>query len=161
MKKFRKLLLMAMFLGIFSLGFSKTIFEVNSSDESANLREKASSSSRILARLDNEEDGEIIKKEGNWYYVKYKTRNGKMLYGYIHDSQIAVGEIYVVNSKDGYANVRNLNSSSSPILEKLSNGTKVIKYSQKGEWYSIKFNVNDGLGEDYGYIHKSQVRKMK
>ena len=71
MKKFRKLLLMAMFLGIFSLGFSKTIFEVNSSDESANLREKASSSSRILARLDNEEDGEIIKKEGNWYYVKY------------------------------------------------------------------------------------------
>ena len=160
MKKFRKLLLMTMFLGIFSLGFSKTIFEVNSSDESANLREKASSSSRILARLDNEEDGEIIKKEGNWYYVKYKTRNGKMLYGYIHDSQIAVGEIYVVNSKDGYANVRNLNSSSSPILEKLSNGTKVIKYSQKGEWYYIKFTVK-GLGEDYGYIHKSQVKKIK
>ena len=161
MKEFRKLLLMTMFLGIFSLGFSKMVFEVNSSDESANLREKASSSSRILARLDNEEDGEIIKKEGNWYYVKYKTGNGKMLYGYIHDSQIAVREIYVVNSKDGYANVRNLDSSSSQILEKLSNGTKVIKHSEKGEWYSIKFNVNDGLGEDYGYIHKSQVRKMK
>ena len=137
------------------------VFEVNSSDESANLREKASSSSRILARLDNQEEGEIIKKEGKWYYVKYKTRNGKMIYGYIHDSQIAVGEIYVVNSKDGYANVRALNSSSSQILEKLSNGTKVIKHSEKGEWYSIKFNVNDGLGEDYGYIHKSQVRKMK
>ena len=42
MKKFRKLLLMTMFLGIFSLGFSKMVFEVNSSDESANLREKAS-----------------------------------------------------------------------------------------------------------------------
>ena len=160
MKKFRKLMLITMFFGIFSLGFSKMVFEVNSSDESANLREKASSSSRIIARLDNQEDGEIIKKEGNWYYVKYKTRNGKMIYGYIHDSQIAVGEIYIVKSKDGYANVRNLNSSSSPILEKLSNGTKVIKYSEKGEWYYIEFTAN-GLGEDYGYIHKSQVKKMK
>jgi len=63
MKKFRKLLLMTMFLEIFSLGFSKMVFEVNSSDESANLREKASSSSRIIARLDNQEDGEIIRKE--------------------------------------------------------------------------------------------------
>ena len=83
-----------------------------------------------------------------------------MIYGYIHDSQIAVGEIYIVKSKDGYANVRNLNSSSSPILEKLSNGTKVIKYSEKGEWYYIEFTAN-GLGEDYGYIHKSQVIKSK
>ena len=73
MEKFRKLLLMTVFFGAFSLGIASTIFEVDT-DDKANLREKASSTSRILAELDNEAEGEIIKKEGDWYYVKYRTK---------------------------------------------------------------------------------------
>ncbi len=162
MEKFRKLLLMTVFFGAFSLGIASTIFEVDT-DDKANLREKASSTSRILAELDNEAEGEIIKKEGDWYYVKYRTESGKNISGYIHRSQIAVGETYITNSKEGYVNVRNEANSSSEILEKLPNGVKVTKYSQKGEWYYIKFSVKDGgaLSEDYGYIHKSQLANIK
>ena len=104
-----------------------------------------------------------LQKEGDWYYVKYRTESGKNISGYIHRSQIAVGETYITNSKEGYVNVRNEANSSSEILEKLPNGVKVTKYSQKGEWYYIKFSVKDGgaLSEDYGYIHESQLANIK
>ncbi len=163
MKKINKLLLGAVFLGVFTFGTAGTIFEVNTDDEIANLREKASSKSKVLVKLDDEESGEIIRKEGNWYYVKYKMESGENVYGYIHNSQIVVGETYITSSKDGYVNVRNDASSSSDILEELPNGVKIVKYYQKGEWYYVKFPVHDGgaLSEDYGYIHKSQLNKIK
>ncbi|EHI78108.1 hypothetical protein HMPREF9093_01595 [Fusobacterium sp. oral taxon 370 str. F0437] len=50
--------------------------------------------------------GEVIKKEGSWDYIKYRTESGKMLNGYIHESQGFLMETYVVSSKDGYANIR-------------------------------------------------------
>ncbi|MDO5089539.1 MAG: SH3 domain-containing protein [Leptotrichiaceae bacterium] len=163
MKILKKLLLSIIFLGIFSLGTANEKFEVNSADEITNLREKASKTSKILAELEKEESGDVIKKEGNWYYVKYKTKTGKNIYGYIHKSQIMVGEIYIASSKDGYVNVRNQEDLSSQILESLPNGTKIMKYSQKGDWCYVKFSVKDGgaLSEDYGYIHKSQLKKLK
>lgn len=52
------------------------------------------------------EEGELIRKEGNWYYIKHRTESGKILYGYIHKSQGYLMETYVVSSKDGYANIR-------------------------------------------------------
>ena len=107
MRKCRKLMLMSIFLAFCSLGFSKTFFQVYLNDASlANLREKPSSSSKILAGLDMFEEGELIRKEGNWYYIKYRTESGKILYGYIHKSQGYLMETYVVSSKDGYANIR-------------------------------------------------------
>ncbi len=163
MKMLKGLLLMTMILGVFNLGFSGMVFEVNTEDETANLREKPSSSSKILARLEIDDEGDIVKKEGDWYYVKYGTKSGKSIYGYIHKSQIAVGEIYITDSKDGYVNVRNEEIPSSSILEKLPNGVKVIKYSQKDGWYYVKFPVKNGgaLSEDYGYIHESQIKKAE
>ena len=86
MRKCRKLMLMAIFLAFCSLGFSKTYFEVYLNDASlANLRENPSSSSKILAGLDMFEEGELIRKEVNWYYIKY---NGNE-YGYIYSNQVA------------------------------------------------------------------------
>ena len=84
MKMLKGLLLMTMILGVFNLGFSGMVFEVNTEDETANLREKPSSSSKILARLEIDDEGDIVKKEGDWYYVKYGTKSGKSIYGYIN-----------------------------------------------------------------------------
>ena len=73
----KKLILMAMFLILCNLGFSKTFFEVSFNDgTSANLREKASNNSKIVAELDMFDGGEVIKKEGDWYYIKYRTESG-------------------------------------------------------------------------------------
>ena len=154
----RKLLLMSILLGVSSLGFSKTYFEVYLNDASlANLREKPSSSSRILAGLDMFEEGELIRREGNWYYIKYRTESGKMLYGYIHKSQGYLMETYVVSSKDGYANIRWEPSSNAEIAGKEKNGTILEVYDEKGEWLHITYG--DSPHFPVAYVHKSQVKK--
>ncbi|QQS87226.1 hypothetical protein [Fusobacterium canifelinum] len=56
----KKLILMAMFLILCNLGFSKTFFEVSFNDgTSANLREKASKNSKILIKL----EAKLLKKK--------------------------------------------------------------------------------------------------
>lgn len=160
MRKCRKLMLMAIFLTFCSLGFSKTYFEVYLNDASlANLREKPSSSSRILAGLDMFEEGELIRREGNWYYIKYRTESGKMLYGYIHKSQGYLIETYVVSSKDGYANIRWEPSSSAKIAGKEKNGKVLEVYEEKGDWLYITYGDSPHI--PVAYVHRSQVKKEK
>ena len=156
----KKLILMAMFLILCNLGFSKTSFEVSFNDgTSVNLREKASSNSKILAKLEIFDGGEVIKKEGDWYYIKYRTESEKILYGYIHESQGFLVETYVVSSKDGYANIRWEPSSNGKIAGTEKNGTILEVYDEKGEWLHITYG--DSPHFPVAYVHKSQVKKEK
>ena len=156
----KKLILMAMFLILCNLGFSKTFFEVSLNDSSlANLREKASNNSKILAKLDMFDGGEVIKKEGDWYYIKYRTESGKMINGYIHKSQGFLMETYVVSSKDGYANIRWEPSSNAEIAGTEKNGAVLDVYEEKGEWLYITYG--DSPHSPVAYVHKRQVKKEK
>ena len=156
----KKLILMATFLILCNLGFSKTFFEVSLNDSSlANLREKASNNSKILAKLDMFNGGEVIKKEGDWYYIKYRTESGKMINGYIHKSQGFLMETYVVSSKDGYANIRWEPSSNAEIAGTEKNGAVLDVYEEKGEWLYITYG--DSPHSPVAYVHKSQVKKEK
>ena len=156
----RNLMLIAMFFVLCSLGFSKTYFEVDLNDSSlANLREKASSSSKILAELDIFDGGEVIRKEGNWYYIKYRRESGEILYGYIHKNQGYLIETYVVSSKDGYANIRWAPSSNGQIAGTEKNGTTLYAYDEKGEWLHITYGDSPHI--PVAYVHKSQVKKEK
>lgn len=60
---------------------------------------------------------------------------------------------YIEVKKVVYVNVRNEASFSPDTLKKIPNGIKIVKYSQKGEWYYVKFPVEEVemLSEDYGY----------
>ena len=154
----KKLILVVMFLILCNLGFSKTFFEVSFNDgTSANLREKASNNSKILAKLETFDGGEVIKKEGGWYYIKYRTESEKILYGYIHESQGFLVETYVVSSKDGYANIRWEPSSNGKIAGTEKNGTILEVYDEKGEWLHVTYG--DSPHFPVAYIHKSQVKK--
>lgn len=156
----KKLILMAMFLILCNLGFSKTFFEVSFNDgTSANLREKASNNSKILAKLETFDGGEVIKKEGGWYYIKYRTESEKILYGYIHESQGFLVETYVVSSKDGYANIRWEPSSSAKIAGKEKNGKILEVYEEKGDWLYITYGDSPHI--PVAYVHRSQVKKEK
>ena len=160
MELMKKLILVVMFLILCNLGFSKTSFEVSFNDgTSVNLREKASSNSKILAKLEIFDGGEVIKKEGDWYYIKYRTESEKILYGYIHESQGFLIETYVVSSKDGYANIRWEPSSNGKIAGTEKNGTILEVYDEKGEWLHITYG--DSPHFPVAYVHKSQVKKEK
>nr|AAK60474.1 unknown [Fusobacterium nucleatum subsp. nucleatum ATCC 23726] len=158
MELMKKLILVVMFLILCNLGFSKTSFEVSFNDgTSVNLREKASSNSKILAKLEIFDGGEVIKKEGDWYYIKYRTESEKILYGYIHESQGFLVETYVVSSKDGYANIRWEPSSNGKIAGTEKDGTILEVYDEKGEWLHITYG--DSPHFPVAYVHKSQVKK--
>ena len=171
----KKILIFFMF--ILSLTSLSEKLIVISKDGYANLREKASTNSKIKNRIDNSYD--IINfdtmKEKDWYYVitfkpaKKAEYNENYNYhygeGYIHESQVAIHpETYITSSKDGYINLRSRPSTSSRVLDNLGNGAYVTRYPEKtvGDWYYVDYNVDGGdITFMKGYIHKSQLKKYK
>ena len=62
-----------------------TEFSIYSKEGYTNVRSKPSSSSKVIARLENGEEVFAINKTGDWYYV---TLWDSDIYGYIHQSQL-------------------------------------------------------------------------
>ena len=71
-------------------------YRVNSKDRYANLREKPTTDSKILLKLDNETVVKYITKYGDWYYIYYadypsdldKEWKVKEYRGFVHKSQL-------------------------------------------------------------------------
>ena len=66
---------------------------------------------------------------------------------------------YVVDTKDGYANLREKANSKYKVIKKLKNNHEMVFWYKKGEWFYVEFDSEDGTPFDYGYIHKSQLKK--
>ena len=62
-----------------------TEFSIYSKEGYTNFRSKPSSSSKVIARLENGEEVFAINKTGDWYYV---TLWDSDIYGYVHQSQL-------------------------------------------------------------------------
>lgn len=157
----KKLLLVMLFL-LSSLTALAVRYVVDTKDGYANLREGANSKSKVIKKLKNNHEMVFWHEEGEWFYVGVEPndKNSDMTDGYIHKSQIKLHpETYTISSKDGYANVRNEAAKNSHSIAKLKNGTLVTKFKEKGEWYYIEFERENGTPFDYGYIHKSQLKK--
>ena len=157
----KKLLLVTLFL-LSSLSALAIRYVVDTKDGYANLRERADSKSKIIKKLKNNHEMVFWHEKGEWFYVgaEPNDKNSDMTDGYIHKSQIKLHpETYTISSKDGYANVRNEAAKNSHSIAELKNGTLVTKFKEKGEWYYIEFEREDGTPFDYGYIHKSQLKK--
>ena len=165
----KKILVFFMFL--LSLTSLAERFIVISKDGYANLREKASTKSEILKKVDNSyiifELDRNEDKDWHWVHVqKYSKKDGyDVAEGYIHKSQLEIHpETYVTSSKDGYINVRSKPSTSSKILAELPNDAYVTRHPKKtvGDWYYVDFgplSIDSVLAQ--GYIHKSQLKKFK
>ena len=69
-------------------------------------------------------------------------------------SLTSLGARFIVNSEDGYANIRYRPMVDSELVDVLSNGEYVTKLNEVGDWYYIEFTAYN-----YGYIHKSQLKK--
>ena len=165
----KKILIFFMFL--LSLTSLSERFIVISKDGYTNLREEASTKSKILKKVDN---NYIIfeldrNKDKDWHWVhvqKYSKKDGyDVAEGYIHKSQLEIHpETYITSSKDGYVNVRTKPSTSSKVLVELDNNDYVTRHPDKtvGDWYYVDFgplSIDSVL--EQGYIHKSQLKKFK
>ena len=135
---------------------------MDTKDGYANLREEANSKSKVIKKLKNNHEMVFWHEKGEWFCVGAEPddKYSDMTDGYIHRSQIKLHpETYTISSKDGYANVRNEAAANSHSIAELKNGTLVTKFEEKGEWWGIEFDSEDGTPFDYGYVHKSQLKK--
>ncbi len=97
-KKNIKGILIIAVLGIMSLFFINMSFAANTAKvvvETANLREKANSDSRILELLSANDKVEILEKDGDWYKVKAKG-----ITGYLRNDLIKLDDEQEQNQKD-------------------------------------------------------------
>jgi len=88
------------------------------------------------------------------YKLTLKQKNG--LNHLVKELESTRGETIfaIINSRDGYANVRNNPNKQAKIIRKLTNGTSISLIGMPlGGWYKVKFN--DGR---IGYVHKSGVK---
>ena len=180
----KKILVFFMFL--LSLTSLAERFIVISKDGYANLREEASTKSKVLAKVDNSYTiiglNEYNSKRDGWYCVRVEKNLEKndcfFEWGYIHKSQLDIHpETYVLSSKDDYVNVRSKPSTSSEILDGLyvpNYHGYLTRHPEKtvGDWYYMDYldyyddgEVPSGEGGESilaeGYIHKSQLKKFK
>lgn len=88
-------------VGIISLFFINMSFAVSTGKikvETANLRETADENAKILEQLSNQDEVEIVEKEGDWYKVKAKGMTG-----YLRQDLITVKEEENITPKDSEA----------------------------------------------------------
>ena len=165
----KKILVFFMFL--LSLTSLAERFVVVSKDKYANLREEASTNSKVLAKVDNSYiiyNTNVYNENKDWYFVQVEKDSKKghtIEVGYIHKSQLGIHpETYITSSKDGYINVRAKASTSSKVLAELPNDAYVTRHPKKtvGDWYYVDYD-DDGpeVALAQGYIHKSQLKKYK
>ena len=160
----KKILAFLMFL--LSLTTMAERFVIISKDGYSNLREEASTNSKVLAKVDNSYTiFNLYTNEKDWYYVKIERDGNYSEIGYIHKSQLGIHpETYITSSKDGHVNVRTKPSTSSKVLVELDNNDYVTRHPDKtvGDWYYVDFDADGGAPAlAQGYIHKSQLKKFK
>ena len=131
-------------------------FVTSSKDGKINLRQSATTDSRVLETLKNGEIIESTEKSGDWYKITYHDKGiNRTFTGYIHDSQLKkiIGK-FVVASSAGYATVREQPTTKSAIKKRVNNNLELYVVSKSDDWYYVNFY--DG-GD--GYIHSSLLKK--
>ena len=158
----KNFILKKMFLvSILSMGFSAismgAAFVTSSKDNAINIRQSATTDSKVVETITNGHILESNEKSGEWHKVTYYNDEIKKSFtGYIHNSQLKeiVGKL-TITSSEGYSNIREKPTTKSTIKTKLKTGQTVYAISKTDDdWYYIRYN-----GNQYGYIYSNQVAK--
>ena len=133
-----------------------------------NVRNGASTSSRIIGSLSNGSNVTILGESGNWYKIKYGNSTGYVSKDYVKTSEESSnsntgnnassssgesssnksGKVVNVHSS---LNVRSGASANSSVIGSLANGSNVTIVGESGSWYKIKY------GNTTGYVSKDYI----
>ncbi|WP_415319651.1 SH3 domain-containing protein [Clostridium perfringens] len=139
---------------------------------SLNVREGASTSSKVIGSLSGNTKVTIVGEEGAFYKIEYKGSHGYVAKEYVKDvtesnnsnqgTQIpekpstpeTTKKTGIVNVSSSL-NVREGASTSSKVIGSLSGNTKVTIVGEEGAFYKIEYN---GF---YGYVAKEYIKDIK
>jgi len=154
MKKVFLISILSLILSAISMGAA---FMTSSKDNAINIRQSATTDSKVIETIKNGHILESNEKSGDWHKVTYYDSDIKKSFtGYIHNSQLKeiVGKL-VITSSEGYSNIREKPTTKSTIKTRLKKGQTVYAISKTDDdWYYIRYN-----GNEYGYIYGNQVTK--
>lgn len=123
-----------------------------------NVRRGPSTDSEIIGKLYNNSVGELIRVEGDWYYIASGTINGYVKAEYCVTGEEAEAMVDEVSVKTATVNAQTLNFRSEPstdsvLLKQLANGTvlDVISTDYDG-WVEVS------VGGTTGYVSAEYVK---
>ena len=153
----KKVFLVSILSVIFSSVSLGAAFITSSKDNAINIRQSATTDSKVIETLKNGYILESNEKSGDWHKVNYYDSDIKKSFtGYIHNSQLKeiVGKL-TITSSEGYSNIREKPTTKSTIKTRLKTGQTVYAISKTDDnWYYIRYN-----GNEHGYIFSNQVSK--
>ncbi|WP_027388882.1 SH3 domain-containing protein [Chrysiogenes arsenatis] len=112
-----------------------------------NLRSQASTQSSVLWTLGKYYPLKIVRQQGQWYQVEDFEKDR----GWIHNSVVSASVPSVIVIRDNI-NVRQSNSTSSPVLFKTTRGVAYKVLTKRGEWVQVEHAEGHR-----GWIHRSLV----
>ncbi|MGU8957520.1 SH3 domain-containing protein [Clostridium perfringens] len=138
---------------------------------SLNVREGASTSSKVIGSLSGNTKVTIIGEEGAFYKIEYKGSHGYVAKEYVKDvtesnnsnqgtqtpekpsNPESTEKTGIVNVSSSL-NVRSSASTSSKVIGSLSGNTKVTIVGEEGSFYKIEYKGS------YGYVAKEYVKDI-
>ena len=126
---------------------------------SANVREKANSTSKKLGEARRGNTFQLLAVEGDWYKIQYRKEQP----GFVYKKYVQVGKkgdaplkdtVTVTNAPNG-VNIRAKAKSSSKILDVAHNGDKFEAKGKSGNWTKIVYNGGTA------YIYTSYLTMTK
>ncbi|UBL05186.1 SH3 domain-containing protein [Clostridium perfringens] len=138
---------------------------------SLNVREGASTSSKVIGSLSGNTKVTIIEEEGAFYKIEYKGSHGYVAKEYVKDvtesnnsnqgtqtpekpsTPESTEKTGIVNVSSSL-NVRSSASTSSKVIGSLSGNTKVTIVGEEGAFYKIEYKGS------YGYVAKEYVKDI-
>ncbi|XZI40580.1 SH3 domain-containing protein [Clostridium perfringens] len=138
---------------------------------SLNVRERASTSSKVIGSLSGNTKVTIVGEEGAFYKIEYKGSHGYVAKEYVKDvtesnnsnqgtqtpekpsTSESAEKTGIVNVSSSL-NVRSEASTSSKVIGSLSGNTKVIIVGEEGAFYKIEYKGS------HGYVAKEYVKDV-
>ena len=127
--------------------------KVSASGKHLNVREKATTSSSIIAKLEDQSWITLLEKSGNWWRVRYDTNS----YGYCYDAYITPRSTSfhaVLNAQTATVNIYRGEGTSYEIKKALPNGSAVAVLNKGKTWSCILFG-----GTRKGYVQTEKLRE--
>ncbi len=125
--------------------------KVRTNGTNLNVRQSASTSSKIVTKLKNNTLITIISSSSNFYKVEYQDNK----YGYVHKNYINIVDSSIKKVVASSLNVRSGASTKYKIIDKLAKNELVAALSLSNNFYKVLYD-----GSSVGYVHKSYLSNI-
>lgn len=128
---------------------SSQVGKVATSGSNLNVRQSASTTSKIVTKLKNNSLITIISTHSNFYKIEYKDNQ----YGYVHKSYINKVNSSIKKVSASTLNVRSGASTNYKVIDKLAKNELVATLSLSNNFYKVLYD-----GSSVGYVHKNYLK---